>query len=111
MIDTSNAEHYIWGENCDGWHLLKNDAASVIQELMPPRTKEVRHRHAVSRQFFFVLTGRATIELDGTTHILGSHQGLEIPSGVAHQVMNNSDGAVEFLVISVPPSHHDRLPA
>ena len=25
IIDIDNAEHYNWGDNCDGWHLLKND--------------------------------------------------------------------------------------
>ena len=23
VISMENAEHYIWGEVCDGWHLLK----------------------------------------------------------------------------------------
>lgn len=23
------AEHYIWGDNCDGWHLVKNQDLSV----------------------------------------------------------------------------------
>ena len=51
------AEHYTWGEGCDGWHLLKSDNLSVIQETMPPGTAEVPHYHRHSRQFFFILEG------------------------------------------------------
>ena len=25
IISINNAEHYTWGEGCDGWHLLKRD--------------------------------------------------------------------------------------
>jgi hypothetical protein len=48
-----NAEHYIWGEICDGWHLLKHDGMSVIQERVPAGGAEVMHHHNVSRQFFY----------------------------------------------------------
>ena len=33
-----NAEHYQWGNACDGWHLLKSETLSVIQEKMPAGT-------------------------------------------------------------------------
>jgi mannose-6-phosphate isomerase-like protein (cupin superfamily) len=31
-----------------------------------------------------------------------------IPAGTPHQIRNDSDGEVHFLVISHPPSHGDR---
>jgi hypothetical protein len=31
-ISTVNAEHYAWGEVCDGWHLVKQRSLSVIKE-------------------------------------------------------------------------------
>jgi mannose-6-phosphate isomerase-like protein (cupin superfamily) len=111
VIDKNSAERYTWGENCLGWHLVKSDSFSVIQESMPPHTSETRHRHSTARQFFFVLSGQGSIESDGTTHILGIHQGLEVPPRIPHQVFNHSEADLEFLVISVPPSHGDRTPA
>ncbi len=30
LISIEKAEHYLWGGNCDGWHLLKRDDMSVI---------------------------------------------------------------------------------
>jgi hypothetical protein len=37
-ISKQNAEHYIWGDNCDGWHLVNNKDLSVIHERMPVNT-------------------------------------------------------------------------
>lgn len=110
MIDTSTAEHYQWGDGCDGWHLVRTDALSVIEESMPPGSQEARHSHARARQFFYVLAGRATIECDGTREGLGPGQGLEIAPGLPHQVFNPSSEPLHFLVISSPPSHGDRTP-
>ena len=58
-VTLDQAEHYKWGENCDGWHFLKNDLLSVIQERVPPDCKEVRYFHKKSRQFFYILDGVA----------------------------------------------------
>jgi mannose-6-phosphate isomerase-like protein (cupin superfamily) len=107
-IHTENAEHYSWGEGCDGWHLLRSVGLSVIQEKMPPYTSEVLHYHAEARQFFFVLSGALAILLPtGTVHVT-RHHGLEIAPGVAHQVRNDAEQEAEFLVVSQPPSHGDR---
>ena len=32
LVSIKNAEHYFWGEKCDGWHLAKSSGLSVIQE-------------------------------------------------------------------------------
>ncbi len=109
MISKDTAEHYIWGEVCDGWHLVKNPALSVIHERMPAHTSEVRHYHRAARQFFFVLRGVALFELDGTQHELHAHQGIAVAPNVPHQMLNNSDADLEFLVVSQPPSHGDRV--
>ena len=108
-IDRTTAEHYVWGGTSDGWHLVRSAALSVIQERMPPGAREVRHRHARSRQFFFVLSGTLTLEVEGTPHRLAARTGLELPPGTAHQAINESDADVEFLVVSTPPSHGDRI--
>jgi len=78
---------------------------------MPPGTAETRHRHAVARQFFFVLAGELTIERDEDAFVLRGGEGLEVAPGSAHQVLNRGDTDARFLVISQPPSHGDREPA
>ncbi|WNQ11071.1 cupin domain-containing protein [Paenibacillus aurantius] len=102
------AEHYIWGETCDGWHLVKQPGMSVIQERMPPGTFEVRHYHGKARQFFYVLNGEAVLELDRTEYTLVGGEGLEVPPGTPHQMKNRSEAEVEFLVISSPSTAEDR---
>ncbi|HEX3472971.1 MAG TPA: cupin domain-containing protein [Silvibacterium sp.] len=110
-ISVSNAEHYVWGNVCDGWHLLRGESLSVIEELMPPATEELRHFHTRSRQFFYVLEGELTMEVEGHLYPLLARQGLEIAPGQPHQALNRSGSSARFLVISQPPSHGDRQPA
>jgi mannose-6-phosphate isomerase-like protein (cupin superfamily) len=75
---------------------------------MPPGTSEVRHRHDRARQFFFALDGTLSIELAGARFTLESGQGLHVPAGEPHRVFNDGPSAVQFLVVSQPPSHGDR---
>ena len=107
----ATAEHYGWGDGCDGWHLVRTPSLSVIEERMPPGTRETRHRHAHARQLFYVLDGVLTMEVDGVAHALGAREALEIAPGVAHQARNESPADVRFLVVSQPPGQGDREPA
>jgi mannose-6-phosphate isomerase-like protein (cupin superfamily) len=107
-ISTATASRYGWGEGCEGWHLLRATGLSVIEERMPPATREVRHWHARSRQFFYVLSGTLTMEVEGAVHQLAARTGIELPPGTAHQALNEGTADVEFLVVSMPPSHGDR---
>lgn len=109
MISKENAEHYSWGDGCDGWHLVKSSGLSVIQECVPPGGSEVRHFHKASEQFFFVLSGIATLELDGVVHRLESQQGLHVPAGSPHQLKNEQSSNLSLVVTSTPPSHGDRV--
>lgn len=109
VINRHSAEHYIWGQKCDGWHLVKESTLSVIQERMPPATNEVLHFHQKAQQFFFILSGEGIMELNGEQVSLHPGQGVHVPPGVAHQIQNCSNSNLEFLVISQPPSHGDRF--
>ncbi|HUB89019.1 MAG TPA: cupin domain-containing protein [Dyella sp.] len=111
IVSTANAPHYHWGQACDGWHLLALDELSVIEERMPPGSFEQRHRHVHARQFFYVLEGEVTIELEGAVHRLQCGEGLHVPPGGAHQVRNEGEGNARFVVVSSPKSHGDRIAA
>jgi len=107
-VSRDNGRHYFWGDGCDGWHLLEGEDLSVIEERVPPGGAETLHRHLRARQFFYVLSGVATLELDGNTHRLEPGQGLHVPPGAAHQLRNESETDLRFLVMSSPRSHGDR---
>lgn len=109
VVSVENAEHYIWGEVCDGWHLLKREDMSVIQERVPAGGAEVLHYHAKARQFFYILEGEGTMVFEEEVIVLKKGQGIEIAPQVKHQFRNQSNADVHFLVISVPPTHGDRV--
>ena len=108
-ISRATAEHYSWGQDCDGWHLVKDAALSVIEELMPPGSSEVLHSHRSAQQFFFVLSGQVTMQVEHEELRLQAGEGLHILSRVRHRISNRSGEAARFLVISQPPSHGDRV--
>lgn len=109
FISIENAEHYIWGGNCDGWHLLTRSDMSVIQERVPAGGLEVMHYHERARQFFYILEGEGTMVFEDREVILEKGQGLEIAPLTKHQFKNNSQADVHFLVISVPSTRGDRV--
>jgi mannose-6-phosphate isomerase-like protein (cupin superfamily) len=109
VVSIENAEHYRWGEVSDGWHLLKREEVSVIQERVPAGGAEVMHYHTSARQFFYIIQGEGTMVFDDHQVALHPGDGLEIPPRTRHQFRNLSEADVHFLVISVPPTQGDRV--
>ena len=109
IVNKENAEHYHWGQNCDGWHLLKSDSLSVIQECMPAGTAESRHYHRKTQQLFFVLNGEATMEKEGEEFLLKAQESIHVSNEQKHKISNLSNEDLHFLVISEPKSHGDRI--
>jgi mannose-6-phosphate isomerase-like protein (cupin superfamily) len=107
-ISIDNAEHYKWGDNCDGWHLLKTDALNVISERMPTGTSEKLHYHKNAQQLFYILTGTAIIELEQEIIELKANESLHIPKGFRHCIRNNGNEDLSFLLISEPRAQTDR---
>ena len=108
-IDRSTAEHFQWNTSCDGWHLLKRNDLSVIFETIPAHTTEPMHYHCKSRQFFYILSGQVVMEFaDG--HIdLEEGSAIEIEPTKRHRLCNYSDSSVNFLMISMPTAHGDKV--
>jgi mannose-6-phosphate isomerase-like protein (cupin superfamily) len=115
ITSANSAEHYKWGgpqqSSCDGWHLVKSPGLSIIEELMPPDTSEIRHYHAHARQFFFVLEGEFTLEVEQHDFVLHAGEGIEVAPGERHQAFNRSAATVRILVTSHPPGQGDRIKA
>jgi len=102
------AEHYVWGDGCDGWRLLDRPDLSVIEERVPPGASEVRHVHHSARQLFYLLAGQLTIDRAGDQLTLSAGDALEIPPTVPHLVRNDGEAHAVFLVISAPTTRGDR---
>ncbi len=111
VIHTGNAPHYRWGRECDGWRLVDTEALSVIEETMPSGASETLHHHVRARQFFYVLAGEASMEIDQKSVVIGAGQGLEVSPGTPHRVYNWRADPLRFLVTSTPTTRGDRVEA
>ncbi|QMU31286.1 cupin domain-containing protein [Adhaeribacter radiodurans] len=105
----ANAEHYSWGNNCEGWHLVKTPQLSIIQERMPAGAAEKIHYHRVAQQFFYIISGTATFLVNGAMYTVQAQNGLHILPGQHHQILNHTTNDLLFTVTSQPTSHGDRL--
>ncbi len=104
-----NSEHYNWGDNCSGWHLVKTPSLSVIEELMPPNTQEKKHHHKIAQQFFRILKGKAIFEIEKEEIEVEEGNGIHIPPNTNHRIRNDETVDLEFLVISQPNTRGDRF--
>ena len=109
ITSKENAEHYIWGNNCDSWVLLNSENLSIKQEMMPPKTKEQLHFHKNAQQFFFILQGKAKFHSDENIFEVTENSGFHILPNQIHLIENDTENDLEFLVISNPSTNNDRF--
>lgn len=101
-ISRDSARHAVWDDVCDAYYLLDRSDLAVVHEVMPPGASSEPHAHQRSRQFFYVLSGTATVVLGRREMVLGPGSGLEVPPRTGHAVRNDGEVDVELLVISSP---------
>lgn len=76
---------------------------------MPPMTSEKAHFHRSAQQFYFVLKGKATLQMEQGIVELGPHEGFLVRPGIKHQIKNTTSEELNFLVISEPSTFEDRF--
>jgi mannose-6-phosphate isomerase-like protein (cupin superfamily) len=101
--------HYQWGAGCDGWNLVAEVGLSVKLERMPAGTTEAAHYHKQAQQFFYILKGAATFEIENTFMQLNAGEGLHIRAGEMHRILNNGTTDLEFILCSQPATAADRI--
>ena len=102
-------QHYTWGDNCDGWVFVDTDELSIKQERMPQQTVETLHYHEKAQQFFFILKGIATFEVEGKLFTVKANEGFYIYPGTKRRIANNSNEELEFILSSQPSTNEDRF--
>ena len=100
--------HYQWGNDCDGWVLLDTENLSVKQERMPAKTSETLHYHEKAQQFFFILKGIATFEVEEKSFTVQAGEGFHIEAMKKHRIINNTNEDLEFILSSQPSTNNDR---
>lgn len=101
-------KHYQWGEGGHGWVFVDTPGLSVKQELMPAKTAEMLHYHEKAQQFFFILSGTATFYVEGETFTVQAGEGFHIAAGKKHNITNNANSDMEFILSSQPSTNNDR---
>ena len=101
--------HYMWGNGCDGWNLADNESLNIKVEKMPPGTSEERHYHQKAQQFFYILSGTATFEMEGEVLQVKTDEGLHVPAGKKHSISNTFKEDLQFLLCSQPSTANDRI--
>jgi len=102
-------EHYQWGNACDGWTLVSEPTLSVKQERMPAHTAETRHYHEHAQQFFYILKGEATFEIENERLTVKANEGIHIRPGQRHRIGNYTNEDLEFILSSQPSTSGDRI--
>ena len=71
-----------------------------VSELSPRTQCHPPHTHD-SVEAFYILEGRATVELEGVEHALGPNEAILLDAGRPHAIANAGDTKLRYLVILV----------
>jgi adenosylhomocysteinase len=61
------------------------------------------HRHQVSEESYYIISGQARIVIDRSEFSLSSGEACLISPGQVHQIFNAGPDDLEFLAVCVPP--------
>jgi mannose-6-phosphate isomerase-like protein (cupin superfamily) len=64
-----------------------------------------RHHHKLSEEFYFILEGSGTMEIDGETREVTPGDAILIPPGAWHQI--TASQTLRFLCCCAPPYSHE----
>lgn len=78
---------------------------SLAEATVPAGGATERHYHRLSEEFYFLLDGEGSMEVDGETRTVGPGDAVLIPAGAWHRIRAVSD--LRFLCCCAPPYSHD----
>ena len=74
---------------------------SLTRQMLQPGKIGDEHEHEGIEQVFYFTGGRGQMKLDGEIHDVTEGDAVHVPPRCRHQTLNNSDGWLELLVITV----------
>lgn len=78
---------------------------SLAEAMVPAGVSTERHYHKVSEEFYFVLSGKGLMEVDGCEQEIGPGDAVLIPATHWHQITGLAD--LRFLCCCAPPYAHE----
>ncbi len=79
---------------------------SLAEAALEPGQATERHYHRASEEIYYLLEGRAEMEVDGERAAVASGDAIVIPAGAWHQIRAADEG-VRFLCCCAPPYRHE----
>jgi quercetin dioxygenase-like cupin family protein len=79
-----------------------NGAVAIFHQDVPPMSGPPLHRHSCEDEWFYVLDGEITFEVDGDRMVLRAGSSAFAPRGTAHTFKNFRDRSAKMLVIVTP---------
>jgi mannose-6-phosphate isomerase-like protein (cupin superfamily) len=78
---------------------------SLAEARVPAHGATQRHYHKRSEEFYFILEGAGTVEINGQTREVAPGDAVLIPRGAWHTIRASAD-ALRFLCCCAPPYSH-----
>jgi len=78
---------------------------SLAEATVPEGTATERHYHKKSEEFYFILDGSGTMEINGESNIVHVGDAILIPPGAWHQI--TATKSLKFLCCCAPPYSHE----
>ena len=78
---------------------------SLAEATVPAGTTTERHHHKLREEFYILLEGEGTMEIDGESGEVRPGDAVLIPAGAWHQITATKD--LRFLCCCAPPYSHD----
>ena len=79
--------------------LSDEDDHKVKRIVVHPGKRLSYQTHARRAEHWYVVSGTATVTLDGTDHQVGPGQAVDIETGMAHRCANQTDTDVVFIEV------------
>ena len=78
---------------------------SLAEARVPAGGATQRHYHRVAEEFYFILEGSGTMEIDGETRTVVPGNAILIPPGAWHTIA--AEESLRFLCCCAPPYSHE----
>ncbi len=78
---------------------------SLAEATVPAGTATQRHYHWLSEEFYFILEGRGSMEIDGELRDVAPGDAILIPPGAWHTI--TASETLRFLCCCAPPYSHE----
>lgn len=79
----------------------------LVLMTMQPGEEIGEEIHEDRDQFFRIEVGQGEIRIDGVANKVKADDGIIVPAGAKHNVINNGSGPLKLYTIYGPPEHRD----